>query len=171
MTDSLLIVGSLPSASVQALRKAGYGLASAHCAGDSWKEIVDGGHACMVAALPLSDRDSISFLERARDLNPKIGIVVVAGNPVEIEDKIEGFGIYSVSPLDVPAPDLVDKVHSACELAAMPEETRLRLENSMDDEVTKMRKMRHAMGCDTKIYSPEELRAMWDSRSRVGHSK
>lgn len=158
MTQSLLLVGSLPKPDVQALKSAGYSLASAHCAGDAWKEIVDGGHACMVATLPLADMDPISFLNRARDLNPLIAMVVVAGDPQRVEDRIEGLGVFSVSPVDVKPEVLVEKVQNACELAQMSDESRARLENVIDGEVTKMRSLRHELGCDTRIYSPEELR-------------
>jgi DNA-binding NtrC family response regulator len=154
----------VPKPDVLALKGAGYTLASAHCAGDAWKEIVDGGHTCLVAALPLADLDAIAFLSRARDLNPLIGMVVVAGNPQEIEDRIEGLEVFSVSPVDVKPEVLVEKVQNACELAQMSDESRTRLGNAMDGEVTKMRSLRHEIGCDTRIYSPEELREIFANK-------
>jgi DNA-binding NtrC family response regulator len=160
MKDHVLVVGSLPAKSLAALSKAGYEVKTAHCAGDSWKGIVDGSPACVVAVLPLADVDSVAFLNRARGLNARAGMVVVAGNPAEIEDHVEGLGVYSVSALDIQPVDLVDKVFSACELASMTVEAQQRLEETIDGEVTKMRRMRHSVGCDTKIYSPEELKSM-----------
>jgi hypothetical protein len=91
-------------------------------------------------------------------------MVVVAGNPQEIEDRIEGLEVFSVSPVDVKPEVLVEKVQNACELAQMSDESRTRLGNAMDGEVTKMRSLRHEIGCDTRIYSPEELREIFANK-------
>lgn len=143
---------------VAALKRLGQNITVSPSAEDAILHFYRSAFDVIVTDKVLPGKDGIGFIQMVRQLDERVGVVLVTTEGVEVPDEqVEGLSVWAILKKPISDEVLLDKVEGACQLAHLSPEKEEEFCATMQKSATKFRHIRADLRNESTILPPMEM--------------